>query len=126
MHGNQTVPHFELCLDDVAKHVFQEKAGQTQNYLKDFPAHNRNLIHPLDADELLDILEYGVPAKWHRELTVQGFDQVDQGLQKFVEFCNRLELCKPSKGKPKGENPSKPKTVGKHKAKVLTTPTTPA
>eukprot|EP00957_Ditylum_brightwellii_P204336 15338745-Ditylum_brightwellii.AAC.1 len=28
-HGNQTMPHFELCLDDVAKHVFPEKAGQT-------------------------------------------------------------------------------------------------
>eukprot|EP00957_Ditylum_brightwellii_P033498 2538471-Ditylum_brightwellii.AAC.1 len=29
-HRNQTVPHFELCLDDVAKHVLPEKAGQTQ------------------------------------------------------------------------------------------------
>eukprot|EP00957_Ditylum_brightwellii_P085961 6540340-Ditylum_brightwellii.AAC.1 len=28
--GNQTVPHYELCLDDVAKHVFPEKAGQIQ------------------------------------------------------------------------------------------------
>eukprot|EP00957_Ditylum_brightwellii_P090855 6918265-Ditylum_brightwellii.AAC.1 len=29
-HGNQTVPHYELCLDDVAKHVFPEKDGQIQ------------------------------------------------------------------------------------------------
>ena len=29
-HRNQTDPHFELCLDDVAKHVFLKKAGQTQ------------------------------------------------------------------------------------------------
>eukprot|EP00957_Ditylum_brightwellii_P074883 5691701-Ditylum_brightwellii.AAC.1 len=29
-HRNQTVPHFELCLDDVAAHMFLEKAGQTQ------------------------------------------------------------------------------------------------
>eukprot|EP00957_Ditylum_brightwellii_P107064 8169013-Ditylum_brightwellii.AAC.1 len=29
-HGNQTVPQFKLCLDDVAEHVFPEKAGQTQ------------------------------------------------------------------------------------------------
>eukprot|EP00957_Ditylum_brightwellii_P130488 9954935-Ditylum_brightwellii.AAC.1 len=28
--GNQAVPHFDLCLDDVAKHVFPEKAGQIQ------------------------------------------------------------------------------------------------
>eukprot|EP00957_Ditylum_brightwellii_P099930 7615254-Ditylum_brightwellii.AAC.1 len=30
--GNQTVPHFDLCLDDVAKHVFPEKAGQIQKH----------------------------------------------------------------------------------------------
>eukprot|EP00957_Ditylum_brightwellii_P147423 11225801-Ditylum_brightwellii.AAC.1 len=83
-HGNQTLQNFDLCLNDVTKHVFPEKAGQTQkrymqrnirygrgitvkkwvaqvselnSYLKDFPAHNRNMIQPLDTDELLDILE---------------------------------------------------------------------
>eukprot|EP00957_Ditylum_brightwellii_P076895 5844844-Ditylum_brightwellii.AAC.1 len=29
-HGNQTVPHFDLCLNDVAEHVFPEKASQIQ------------------------------------------------------------------------------------------------
>eukprot|EP00957_Ditylum_brightwellii_P028991 2190513-Ditylum_brightwellii.AAC.1 len=29
-HGNQTVQNFDLCLDDVAKHVFLEKAWQIQ------------------------------------------------------------------------------------------------
>eukprot|EP00957_Ditylum_brightwellii_P070383 5347181-Ditylum_brightwellii.AAC.1 len=84
-HRNQTVPHFELYLDDVTKHVFTEKSGQIQKhymwrnicyskgttvkewvtrvlelngYLKDFPAHDRNPTQPLNADELLDILEY--------------------------------------------------------------------
>eukprot|EP00957_Ditylum_brightwellii_P004936 376313-Ditylum_brightwellii.AAC.1 len=28
--GTQTVPHFKLCLNGVAKHVFPEKAGQIQ------------------------------------------------------------------------------------------------
>eukprot|EP00957_Ditylum_brightwellii_P168539 12828752-Ditylum_brightwellii.AAC.1 len=28
--GNQTVPHFNECLDGVAEHVFPEKAGQIQ------------------------------------------------------------------------------------------------
>eukprot|EP00957_Ditylum_brightwellii_P035904 2720841-Ditylum_brightwellii.AAC.1 len=107
----------------------KEKVAQVSElngYLKDFPMHNGNPIQPLDTDELLDILEYGVLLKWHREFTVQGFDPVDQGLQKFAEFCTRLELCAPSEGEPKGKNPSKPKTAGKSKAKVLTTPTTPA
>eukprot|EP00957_Ditylum_brightwellii_P063529 4821690-Ditylum_brightwellii.AAC.1 len=104
------VPHFEMCLDDVAAHVFPEKARQTQKrymrrnirysrggtttvkewvarvlelngYLKDFPATNGNPTQPLDANELMDILEYGVLLSWCREFTVQGFDPVDQGLQ---------------------------------------------
>ena len=54
---------------------------------------------------------------------MQGFDPVDQGLQKFVDFCTRLESCEPSKGKAKGEKSSKSKTTGKRKAKVSTTPT---
>eukprot|EP00957_Ditylum_brightwellii_P065403 4961443-Ditylum_brightwellii.AAC.1 len=28
--GNQTVPHFNQCLDDVAEHVFPEKTGKIQ------------------------------------------------------------------------------------------------
>eukprot|EP00957_Ditylum_brightwellii_P082695 6288498-Ditylum_brightwellii.AAC.1 len=70
-HGNQTLQNFDLCLDDMAKHVFLEKTGQTQkryiwrnihfsrgttvkewvaqvlelnDYLKDFPVHNRDAI----------------------------------------------------------------------------------
>eukprot|EP00957_Ditylum_brightwellii_P148490 11305682-Ditylum_brightwellii.AAC.2 len=127
------MPHFELCLDDIAEHVFPEKAGQIQKrymqrninwskdytvkewvarvqqlnrYLKDFPDHNGNLTQPLDTDELMDILEFRVPTSWRRQFTVEGFNLVDQGLHKFVEFCTCLELCEPSKVEPKGEKPS--------------------
>eukprot|EP00957_Ditylum_brightwellii_P179879 13702939-Ditylum_brightwellii.AAC.1 len=100
--------------------MFPEKAGQTQKryiqrnirysretgYLKDFPTTNGNPTQPLKENELLDILKYGVPASWHREFMVQGVDPVDQGLQKCVDFCTRLEWCEPSKGKAKGEKPS--------------------
>eukprot|EP00957_Ditylum_brightwellii_P112943 8612177-Ditylum_brightwellii.AAC.1 len=74
----------------------------------------------------MDILEYGVFPSWRREFTVQGFDPVDQGLRKFVEFCTRLELCEPGKGELKGEKPTISKTAGKQKAKVSTTPTSSA
>eukprot|EP00957_Ditylum_brightwellii_P183006 13939308-Ditylum_brightwellii.AAC.1 len=77
---------------------------------------------PLDKDELLDILKFRVRASWHREFTVQGFNPVDQGLRKFVEFCTRLESCEPNEDKPKIEKTGK--TWGrKRKAKVLTMPT---
>eukprot|EP00957_Ditylum_brightwellii_P039608 2995826-Ditylum_brightwellii.AAC.1 len=133
-HGNQTVPHFNECLDDVAEHVFPEKSSQIQKqymrrnlrftkdltvkewvaqvqelngYLKDFPVHNANPTQPLDKDELLDILEFGVPASWRREFIVQDFDPVDQGLRKFVEFCTRLESCEPNEDELKAEKNSK-------------------
>eukprot|EP00957_Ditylum_brightwellii_P123441 9411452-Ditylum_brightwellii.AAC.1 len=64
----------------------------------------------------MDILEYRVPMAWHREFTVQGFDPMDQGLRKFVDFCTRLEPCEPSRGETKEEKTTKPKTAGKRKA----------
>eukprot|EP00957_Ditylum_brightwellii_P066204 5023818-Ditylum_brightwellii.AAC.1 len=72
---------------------------QLNSYLKDFPAHNGNPTQPLNADELLDILEFRVPARL-------------------------VQVCGVSKGQSKGENPSKLKTAGKRKAEVSTTPTT--
>eukprot|EP00957_Ditylum_brightwellii_P191459 14576894-Ditylum_brightwellii.AAC.2 len=63
---------------------------ELNEYLKDFPAQNRSKIQPLNEDKIMDILEYGVPVSWRREFTIQGFDQVDQGLKYFVEFCTRL------------------------------------
>eukprot|EP00957_Ditylum_brightwellii_P082798 6295022-Ditylum_brightwellii.AAC.1 len=95
---------------------------ELNGYLKDFPAHNGNPTQPLVKDELLDILEFGVPASWHREFTVQGFDPVYQGLHKFVELCTRLESCEPSEDKPKVEKTGKTRQR-KRKAKVSTTST---
>eukprot|EP00957_Ditylum_brightwellii_P032212 2441971-Ditylum_brightwellii.AAC.2 len=71
----------------------------------------------------MDILEYGVPAAWHKEFTVQGFDPVDQGLKIFVEFCTRLELCEPSMDKTKDKKSSKPQNTRKFKADAPTKPT---
>eukprot|EP00957_Ditylum_brightwellii_P164851 12550493-Ditylum_brightwellii.AAC.1 len=53
---------------------------ELNGYLKDFPAHNGNPTQPLNVDQLLDILDFGVLAGWCREFTVQGFDPIDQGL----------------------------------------------
>eukprot|EP00957_Ditylum_brightwellii_P127114 9691558-Ditylum_brightwellii.AAC.1 len=42
---------------------------ELNGYLQDFPDHNGTLMQPLNPDELMDILEFGVPASWHREFT---------------------------------------------------------
>eukprot|EP00957_Ditylum_brightwellii_P085509 6503907-Ditylum_brightwellii.AAC.1 len=72
----------------------------------------------------MDFLEFGVPASWCREFTVQGFDPVDQCTQKFVEFCTQLELCVASGLEPKSKPSLTSKITGKRKAEVLTTSTT--
>eukprot|EP00957_Ditylum_brightwellii_P099713 7596059-Ditylum_brightwellii.AAC.1 len=72
----------------------------------------------------MDILEFRVPASWRREFMVQGFDPVDQGIQKIVEFCTRLELCVPSGPEHKVEPSLTSKPTGKCKAEVSTTSTT--
>eukprot|EP00957_Ditylum_brightwellii_P109600 8359411-Ditylum_brightwellii.AAC.1 len=61
----------------------------------------------------MDILEFGVPTSWRKEFTVQGFDPVDQGIRKFVEFCTWLELCVPSGPGPKVELSLTSKPTGK-------------
>eukprot|EP00957_Ditylum_brightwellii_P074559 5665581-Ditylum_brightwellii.AAC.1 len=74
----------------------------------------------------MDILEFGVPSSWRREFTVQGFDPVDQGIRKFVEFCTQVDLCVPSGPEPKVEPSLTSKIMRKHKAEVSTTSTTSA
>eukprot|EP00957_Ditylum_brightwellii_P032405 2455547-Ditylum_brightwellii.AAC.1 len=70
----------------------------------------------------MDILEYGVPARWRREFTVQRFDPVDQGLNTLMEFCTHLESCEPSADKPKDKKSPKSEIAGKRKADVPTKP----
>eukprot|EP00957_Ditylum_brightwellii_P143030 10898099-Ditylum_brightwellii.AAC.1 len=116
------------------QHMFSKKAEQTQKcYMRrnlqlvggmtDFPAYNGNKIQQLNDVELFNILEYGVPASWCREFTKQGFDPVDQGFRKFVEFCTCLELCEHSADKPKDKKSPKSKFAEKRKADMPTKPT---
>eukprot|EP00957_Ditylum_brightwellii_P153879 11712763-Ditylum_brightwellii.AAC.1 len=46
--GNQTVPHFELFLDDIAEHVFPEKDGQIQ---KHYMQRNLQLVRGMTMKE---------------------------------------------------------------------------
>mmetsp|Transcript_13850 Transcript_13850/g.20496 ORF Transcript_13850/g.20496 Transcript_13850/m.20496 type:complete len:157 (-) Transcript_13850:110-580(-) len=47
-HCNQTVPHFKLCLDDVAEHTFPKKAGQAQ---KRYMRRNLRLVKGMTVKE---------------------------------------------------------------------------
>eukprot|EP00957_Ditylum_brightwellii_P207531 15353401-Ditylum_brightwellii.AAC.1 len=117
----------------MVEHVFPKKDGQIQKHhmqrnlrlvggvtIERMGSPSVRVEQPLDDNRLLDILEYGVPASWHREFTVQEFDPVDQGLRKYVEFCTCLESYEPSANKPKDKKSLMSRNAGKRKADTPT------
>ena len=118
-HGEDKVEKFNSCLDDVTSHVFPQRALQKQKrcmrrsmrkpsnmtvreyatrinelntYLEKFPPNKKR--QRLDDDEILDLLEFGVPRSWQNQMTLQGFDPQSDPSKKvidFVKFCERIE-----------------------------------
>jgi len=57
-------------------------------YLMKFPEPKaRQQPTKLEDDELLDILEFGCPNSWQRQMMLQNFDPMDHTVQEFVQFC---------------------------------------
>ena len=55
-------------------------------------------------------IEYGLPYSWRQEFAIHGFDLVDKGLKKFVEFCTRIDTWDKRTTK-KGDATSEDKNV---------------
>jgi hypothetical protein len=45
----------------------------------------------LGEDELLDILLWGTPKSWQKEMDRQGFDPLEMGIRETVDFMERME-----------------------------------
>ena len=150
-HGNETVANFETCLQAVTKHVFPQRAMAHQKrymrrymrkprdmstrefvarvtelnaYLTEFPPFEEN--QKLDDQEIMDILEFGVPNSWQKNMVMQGFDPVTSTTNEFVAFCERHEFTEGTLDN-SDENKAKPKTSlksssndGKSRAKSST------
>ena len=124
--GNETNEHYKFVMADLTQHVFPLKALQTQKRymrrflrkpkdtkVRDFVSRvselNQLLIQfpgadensKLPDDELLDLLEFGVPSSWQRQMILQDFDPVFNTVAKFVDFCERQELIEPKEDKKK-------------------------
>eukprot|EP00957_Ditylum_brightwellii_P186364 14189946-Ditylum_brightwellii.AAC.1 len=67
---------------------------ELNSYLKDFPSHNGNQTQPLNADDLLDILEFNELERWREDFALQGFDPVDQESEELAicKFCCMVAL----------------------------------
>jgi hypothetical protein len=58
--------------------------------LPDFPP-DFDESQKLRSEDLIDILEYGIPNKWKAKMVEAGFVPADHSPTEFVEFCERLE-----------------------------------
>ena len=121
IHGGETVPNYKRCIEAVTLGVFPQKGLQDQkrwmrrflkkprdmpvreyiarvieinNYLEEFPPVTiGGNATKLPDDELLDLLEFGIPIKWQRQMQVQNFEPTAGTLREFQDFCERLEIA---------------------------------
>ena len=109
--------NFVHCLQHVVEHIFPARALISQKrymrrfmrkpkemsirnfmarlteinaYLNRFPPFQENQELPLD--EIMDIAEFAVPARWQRTMVVQDFDCITHTPMEFVKFCEKLEM----------------------------------
>ena len=53
---------------------------------------NYNTAQSLGPDEISDILLYGTPKSWQREMDRQGFDPMAKTTQEIVQFMENIEM----------------------------------
>ena len=58
--------------------------------------------HPqhLNQDEILDIVLFGTPKSWQREMDRQGFDPLDNTMQQVIDFLEQIETSEDFEGSP--------------------------
>ena len=48
----------------------------------------------IEEDEIKDILDFGNPGTWQKQMILQGFDPLEKSMKEFIDFCERLERTK--------------------------------
>jgi hypothetical protein len=122
MQNDESIESYQKSMNVLKKHVFPARAMQMQKRwmrrflrkpkdktIREHVARVREInsyfpLYPmmddakkkpegLDDDELLDLLEYGCPNSWQKEMVKQGFDTTNATIPTFCEFCERIEKC---------------------------------
>ena len=80
---------------------FAARVTEINSCLKYFPKENGNAPSSLPVDEVVDMLEFGCPPSWQKEMILQDFDTTTATVKQFVDFCERLELVEVFEGRTK-------------------------
>ena len=133
-NGNESLANYKRCINAVTIGVFLQKVLQDQkrwmrrflkkprdmlvqdyitrvikinDYLAEFPP---TIVGgdavKLPDNKLLDLLEFGIPINWQRQMQVQNFEPMAGTLRDFQYFCKHLEsaLDKPVTDKLSNKN----------------------
>lgn len=134
----QTVNNFNRAMEAVAKHVFPAQAAKLQkrylrrfvrkpltmsvrkfvariqeinNYLPSFPPQvPGEPIQKLDDDEVIDLMEFGVPRAWQKKMEEHDFDSTNTTIGEFLAFCERMERIEV--GDDKSRHKDQPTRIG--------------
>ena len=68
---------------------------------------------PLPPDEILDLIEFGIPNSWQKAMILQDFDPLQKSVKEFVSFCERMEQIEVREGKDPSTKNSKAKKNNK-------------
>ena len=87
---------------------------EINSYLPEFPPTTTGGADPasLPDDELLDILEFGMPSSWQKQMVLQDFDPLQHTIKQFTEFCERMEQVEAHEGTKVTSSSSNKKSEG--------------
>ena len=64
---------------------------EINSYLMAFPTEPGRQATKMLTNELLDLLEFGVPLRWQRAMHLHGFEPQEGTIKDSVKLCERLE-----------------------------------
>ena len=68
----------------------------------------------LSDEEILDIVLFGTPKFWHKEMDRQGFDPMNHDINQVVDFMEQIEAAEDFDPNPKNKSKDKSKGKGKN------------
>ena len=82
---------------------FHARLQELNAYLEEFPPF-AGATQRLSDDDLVEVLEFAVPASWQKDMIYQGFNASKKTATDVVEFCERLEFTETLSESVKGKN----------------------
>ena len=71
---------------------YAARVVEINSYISDFPPVNATTPATMLGDnELIDLLEFGIPVRWQKYMVMQRFDPLNGTIKEFSKFCELLE-----------------------------------